>query len=59
VTVQCTVTDTGGFSYLGRDVDLNYGVAYQLPGFTYAGVDYVDIEYAGYDPYFYYGKQYW
>jgi rare lipoprotein A (peptidoglycan hydrolase) len=58
VTVQCVVTDTGGFTAYGRDVDLNYGVAYQLPGFMYAGVDYVDIQYAGYDPYWYYYKQY-
>lgn len=58
VTVQCVVTDTGSFASLGRDVDLNIGVARLLPGFTYAGVDYVDIEYAGYDPEWYYYKQY-
>lgn len=58
VTVRCVVTDTGGFTALGRDVDLNYGVASQLPGFISAGVDYVDIQYAGEDPYWHYFKQY-
>jgi rare lipoprotein A (peptidoglycan hydrolase) len=58
VTVTCVVTDTGGFTALGRDVDLNYGTAVQLPGFLRVGVDYVGIEYAGQDSNWYYGKQY-
>jgi rare lipoprotein A (peptidoglycan hydrolase) len=58
-SVTCVVTDTGGFAYLGRDVDMNIGVANAL-GFAQSGVgvDYVDIQYAGYDPWWHWYKQY-
>jgi rare lipoprotein A len=57
ITRVCVVTDTGGFTALGRDVDLSYQMAADL-GLLYAGVDYVDIEYVGYDSGWYLYKQY-
>jgi rare lipoprotein A (peptidoglycan hydrolase) len=58
-SVTCVVTDTGGFAALGRDVDMNVGVANAV-GFAQSGVgvDYVDIEVVGYDEGWYYGRQY-
>lgn len=57
VSATCVVTDTGAFEYYGRGIDLGYGIAAYL-GLTYAGVDVVDIQYAGYDPGWHYYKQY-
>lgn len=57
VTITCIVTDTGGFTALGRDVDLSYQAASDL-GLIWQGVGWVDIQYVGYDYGYYYGKEY-
>jgi rare lipoprotein A (peptidoglycan hydrolase) len=51
------VTDTGGFTAYGRDVDLSYQSALDI-GIIYSGVATVDIQYAGKDWWWYYYKQY-
>lgn len=56
--VDVVVTDTGGFGYYGRDIDLSLAAAEVLGIAPYIGVDYVDIEWLGRDPYWYSGKQY-
>jgi rare lipoprotein A len=56
-TLTCVVTDTGAFDTYGRSVDLSEGMATDL-GLLYVGVDYVDIQYAGYDESWHYYKQY-
>ena len=52
-------TDTGGFRTYGREIDMKVGTANAL-GFAQSGVgvDYVDIQYAGYDSQWHYLKQY-
>jgi rare lipoprotein A len=56
-STTCVVTDTGGFTELGRDVDLSYQSAVDI-GIIYAGVADVDIQVSGYDYWWYYYKQY-
>jgi rare lipoprotein A len=56
-SIVCVVTDTGGFDAYGRDLDVSYAMARDL-GLLYVGVDYVDIQYYGEDPYWHYYKQY-
>ena len=53
------VTDTGGFRAYGREIDIDAGTANAL-GFAQSGVgvDYVDIQYPGYDPQWHDLKQY-
>jgi rare lipoprotein A len=56
-STTCVVTDTGGFTAYGRDVDLSYQSALDI-GIIYSGVATVDIQYAGKDWWWYYYKQY-
>lgn len=57
LSTTCVVTDTGGFTAYGRDVDLSYQSAVDI-GIIYAGVADVDIQVTGYDWWWFYYKQY-
>ena len=56
VSITCVVTDRGPYIY-SRDLDVSYAAAADL-GLIYSGVGRVDIQYAGRDWWWYYGKQY-
>lgn len=57
VSAHCRVTDTGGFTALGRNLDANVAVAQRL-GIISVGVAPVDIQVVGHDERWHYYKQY-
>ena len=57
VSAHCRVTDTGGFTALGRDLDVNVYVGQRL-GIISTGVAPVQIQVVGYDENWFYGRQY-